>query len=140
MVNAEGVEVLRHLAHAGAPPGIIVLGHLFPVIGGEAPVLAVGGKGIRRGAGLAVHVEEFRVLPGVHAHAGYADGKVSLEGHAVQMGIIHGFPQLLVQQELHVAVEAYLGGMFIGKGGRFLGGVGGHLAPFLEFGAVMLVP
>ena len=140
MVYAEGIEVLRHFTHAGAPPGIVVFGHLFPVVGGEAPVLAVGGKGIRRCTSLAVHVEEFRVLPGVNAHAGYADGKVSLQGHAVQVGIVHGFPQLLVQQELHVAVEAYLGRMFFGKGRGFLGGVGGHLAPFLEFRTAMLVP
>ena len=51
MVNTESVEVLAHLAQAALPPGVVILGHLVPVVGREAPVLAVCGEIIRRSAG-----------------------------------------------------------------------------------------
>ena len=52
VVDAESVEVLGHGAQAGLPPGIAVLGHRIPVVGREAPVLAVFREGVRRCAGL----------------------------------------------------------------------------------------
>ena len=51
MVDAERVEILTHLAQAGFPPGIVVLCHLFPVVGREAPVLTVGREVIRGSSG-----------------------------------------------------------------------------------------
>ena len=140
MVYTEGIEILGHLAHAGLPPSIVVLGHLFPVIGGEAPVLAVLCKGIRRGAGLAVQVEQVGVLPGVCTVAAYPNGKVSLNGHPVQVGIVHGLPELTVQQELEVAVEAHFLGVFVGKGLYLFGAIGGKLLPGLEVRSAVDVP
>ena len=134
MVYAEGVEVLRHLAHAGFPPGKAVFLHLFPVVGGEAPVLTVFGKGIRRGSGLAVHVEEVRELPGIGTGAAYTDGKVSLKGYTVQMGVVYGFLELGIQQELHIAVKAHLFLVFQGKGLYLFGLEGAQLLPRSKLG------
>ena len=60
MVDAEGVEVLAHLAQATLPPVVVVLCHLIPVVCGEAPVLAVGAEEIGRCAGAGIEVVEFR--------------------------------------------------------------------------------
>ena len=105
VVDAEGVEVFAHLAQTGLPPGVAVLGHLFPVVGREAPVLAVGREGVRRCAGLGIHVEEFRKLPGIRAGAGYPYREVTLEDHAFAVGVVADLAELCVQVELEEAVE-----------------------------------
>ena len=129
VVYAEGVEVLCHLAHALFPPQVAVFFHLFPVVGGEAPVLAILGKGIRRCSGLAVHVEQFRELPGISTGTAYADGKVSLEGHPMQVGVGNGLTELFVQQVLQEAVEIYGGGPLRIPRHKTGYGFGGKLAP-----------
>ena len=58
---------LGHVGQPRSPPGVARLLHLDPVVGGEAPVLAVGVKVVRGGAGAAVHVELPWIQPGVHA-------------------------------------------------------------------------
>ena len=140
MVDAEGIEVLRHLAHPRLPPGEAVLLHFLPVIGRESPVLTVRGEGIRRGAGLAVHVEEFRMLPGIHAHAGNTDGKVSLDGDAMQVGISHRFLELFVQQVLQEAVEIHLGRVLLREFQGFPPVVTAPFPPGGEIGRSMAVP
>ncbi len=79
-------------------------------------------------------MEQVRELPGIGTGTAYADGKISLKGYSVQMGILHGLPQLGIQQELHVAVEAHLFLVLIGKGLDLLGLVGAQLFPLTEIG------
>lgn len=58
VVDAEGVEVLSHLRKALAPPSIIVLGHLVPIVGREAPVLTIFRELIRGSTSGHGHVEK----------------------------------------------------------------------------------
>ena len=48
VVDAESVEIARHLLQPRLPPGVVVLGHLLPVIGREAPVLTVAAEVVGR--------------------------------------------------------------------------------------------
>ena len=54
MVNAVGIEIFRHILETAYPPGTVVLQHLIPVIGGEAPVLTVGRERIGRRTSLSI--------------------------------------------------------------------------------------
>ena len=56
------------------------------------------------------------------------------------MGVFHCLFELLVQQELEVAVEASLGRFFLGKGGHFASAVFGPGAPLAENGRAVDVP
>src|SRR5690242_9291729 len=47
MVDAESIEIIAHLMKALFPPFKMVLFHLFPVVGGKAPVLSFDGEIIR---------------------------------------------------------------------------------------------
>lgn len=105
VVDAVGIEIPRHLAQAGPPPGVVVPRHAFPVVGRESPVLAGGREGIGRGSGLRIHVEEARELPGVGARAADADRQVALEDDPAGVGVTHGLRELEVQVVLDVAVE-----------------------------------
>ena len=77
VVEPVSVEIFAHFGQASLPPGVSVLCHLVPVVGGEAPILTVIGEVVGRCAGLAVEVVEARVYPGVHAVARDADGDVA---------------------------------------------------------------
>ena len=57
MVDAVGVEIVLHLGETAAPPEEIILGHLVPVVGGEAPVLATCIEIIGRSTGRSVQVK-----------------------------------------------------------------------------------
>ena len=105
VVDAVGVEVLRHLAQTVFPPGKAVLAHLVPVVGGEAPVLAQDGEVIGGSAGLAVHVEQACVGPGVDAGARDADGDVALDGHALGVGVVADALHLLVEVVLQIVYK-----------------------------------
>ncbi|MBR4822069.1 MAG: 4-alpha-glucanotransferase, partial [Bacteroidales bacterium] len=109
MVDAECVEVLRHLAQAALPPRIVILGHLVPVVGRESPVLPVHGKRIRRCAALRIHVEQVGMAPCIHARAADADGQVALEHHALAVRIGADLLELLVEVVLHEAMVIHLG-------------------------------
>ena len=139
VVDAEGVEVFGHLAQAALPPGIAVFCHFIPVVGGEAPVLAVFREGVRRCAGLRVHVEELRVAPGVHAGRTDADRKVALEDDALGAGVCANLFQLFVEVELLEAGESDLLRMGVPVGLRLFRGIDGPLAPFREVGRAELV-
>jgi hypothetical protein len=104
VVDAEGVEVAAHLPEARLPPGEVVLAHLLPVVGREAPVLPVGAEEVGRGARRGVEVEELRVPVGFGAVGAHPDGQVAFEGNALGARIVHFLAELLVQVVLHPAV------------------------------------
>ena len=87
VVDAVGVEVFGHFAETLHPPGIAVLLHHVPVVGGEAPVLSVGREVVGRGTCLSVQVEVMGLLPGFDTVAADADGDVALEHHSVGTGM-----------------------------------------------------
>ena len=101
VVYAEGIEIPAHDAQAALPPGVPVGLHGLPVVGGEAPVLAVGAEIIGRSPGRAVQVEQFRMEMGLGAVGTYADGQVAFEIDPVGTCITHLFAQLLIQMVLH---------------------------------------
>ena len=100
-MNSFGVEIAAHLAQARLPPGEVVLGHLLPVVGREAPVLSVGAEEIGRGAGGGVEVEQFRMPVGLGAVGAHPDGQVALQGNALGACIVHFRAELPVQVVLH---------------------------------------
>ena len=102
MVDAVGIEVVGHLGEAAGKPLIALGSHGLPVVGGEAPVLSVAGKGIGRSAGLALQAEESGIAPCLHAGAADADRYVALEHYAMLMGIVGGMLELLVQVILYI--------------------------------------
>ena len=101
VVYAEGIEIPAHDAQAALPPGVPVGLHSLPVIGGEAPVLAIGAEIIGRSPGRAVQVEQFRMEMGLGAVGTHADGQVAFEIDPVGTCITHLFAQLLIQMVLH---------------------------------------
>lgn len=91
VVNAVRTEELCQLAQSAPPPGISILTHLLPVVGGEAPVLSIGVKLVWRGSSGGVHVEEVGPLPGVHTVARHSNGKVSLQDDMAGSGVLGCF-------------------------------------------------
>src|ERR1700722_2166872 len=57
VVDAKGIKVTTHLRKTPLPPIKAVLFHPWPIVGGKAPILAFGGEGVRRRAGLHVRVK-----------------------------------------------------------------------------------
>src|SRR5579859_1084683 len=82
VVNAEGVKIIAHLGKALFPPRKTAGRHARPVVGGKTPVLALGGEGIGRGAGLPVHVEKLWRLPGISAVTVNPDGDIAFDDEA----------------------------------------------------------
>ena len=107
MVDAVGIEILRHLAEAAHPPRAVVLQHLIPVIGGEAPVLAILREGIGGRTSLSVEVEVTWLHPGLHAIATDANGDITLQDDLVLTGMLMGSTHLLVEDILHEIPEVY---------------------------------
>ncbi len=105
VVDAVGVEILRHLAEAAHPPLTAVLHHLVPVVGGEAPVLSVFAEGIGRSACLPVEVEVARLSHHVGSVAVDADGNVALQDDALLACVLVGAVHLLVEVKLHIVPE-----------------------------------
>ena len=108
MVDAVGIEELRHVRETAYPPQTVVFEHLIPVIGGEAPVLTVSREIIRGCTSLSVQVEVTRLLPGITAIAVHADGDITLEDHALAAGIVVYLTHLCVQQVLYEIEERHL--------------------------------
>ena len=57
MIYAVSIEIILHLLEPRAPPAEVILRHLIPVIGREAPVLAACIEIIRRSTGRSVQIE-----------------------------------------------------------------------------------
>ena len=139
VVDTEGVEVLAHLAEAGLPPGVAGLGHPLPVVGREAPVLAVRREGVRRGAGLGVHVEEVGIGPGVGAEAAHAYRQVALKDDALVVGIGHGLLELDVELVLDEVPETDLSPVILLVRRRLAGRIDCIASPFREIGSPLFV-
>ena len=105
MVNAKRVEITPHLRKPPLPPGEAVGGHARPVVSGKAPVLALGGKRIRRRARLHVQMVQLRRLPGVRAMPIDADGNVALQNQAGGVDVGGGVLELQMQMILHEIME-----------------------------------
>ena len=122
VVDAVGVEVFCHFAEAFHPPGAAVGYHFIPVVGGEAPVLTVGGEGIGRCTRLAVEVEVAGFHPCFHTVATDADGDIAFEDNAFLARIFVGGAHLLVEVELHEIPECHFlvfAGATVGHGFAF---------------------
>ena len=113
MVDAVGIEVVGHLGEAACKPLVALGGHGLPVVGGEAPVLSIAGKGIGWCAGLALQAEESGIAPCLHAGAADADRYVALEHYAMLVGVVGGMLELLVQVILYIKVEACIFGVLV---------------------------
>ena len=72
VINAKSVEVTTHLRQAPLPPIKAVLLHARPIVSGKAPILALGGEGVRRRAGLHVGVKQ---APAAARHQRRGDGR-----------------------------------------------------------------
>ena len=105
VVNAERVEIISHLREPLLPPRETVGGHARPVVSREAPVLALRGEGIRRRAGLQVHVKQLRLLPRIRAVPIHANGEVALQNESGGMHMRRRAPELQMQMILNEKVE-----------------------------------
>ena len=101
VVDAERVEVLRHLVQPSLPPGISVFRHFLPVVGGEAPVLSVAAEIVGRGAGRGVEVEQLGVPVCLGAVGAHSDREVSLERDAAAPRVCGLLGELPVELPLH---------------------------------------
>ena len=101
VVDAERVEVLRHLVQPALPPGIAVFRHFLPVVGGEAPVLSVAAEIVGRGAGRGVEVEQLGVPVCLGAVGAHSDREVSLERDAAAPRVCGLLGELPVELPLH---------------------------------------
>ena len=99
MIDAEGIEILRHVTEAmPQQTGQVVR----PAVGGESPVLSFMREGIRGRPRLRVEIEEFRILMRLHAVAIDAYGQVALQYHTLLAGIVSSSLQLGMQQILYI--------------------------------------
>ena len=99
---------------ASSPPGVIVLGHAFPIVEREAPVLSpffgerVSLEGLfrRRAAGV-LEVEDVRFAPDIRAVPADADGDVSHERNAFVLGMLTNRQPLCVGDPLDIGMKAH---------------------------------
>ena len=108
MVDTIGIKELCHLAETTYPPRATVLQHLVPIVGGEAPVLAIGRERIGGRTSLTVQVEVLRFYPSLHTIARNANGDVALEDDMMVAGKFVGSMHLLIQIVLNEIPELHL--------------------------------
>ena len=114
MIHAEQVKDTHEELEAPSPPGVIVLGHAFPVVERETPVLTpffgerVSPEGLfrRRPAGM-LQVEDVRFPPHVRAVPADADGDISHERNSLVLGVHTNRQPLCVGRPLHIGMEAH---------------------------------
>ena len=133
MVDTIGIKELCHLAETTYPPRATVLQHLVPVVGGEAPVLAIGRERIGGRTSLTVQVEVLRFYPSLHTIARDANGDVALEDDMMVAGKFVGSMHLLIQIVLNEIPELHL---LIGSLDSSNGSL---LRPLREVGSAILV-
>ncbi len=74
MINAVGIEIIRHFAKTAYPPGVAIACHRLPVVSGKSPVLTQIGEIIGWRTTLGIHIEKTGCSPGINAIATDADG------------------------------------------------------------------
>ena len=96
MVDAVGAEIAGHHLQAALPPSITVLGHRFPVVGWEAPVLTLGGEVVGRGTNLHVKVKQVGMRFHIHSRWIHTNGDVAFQKQALVVQGLGRLAQLLV--------------------------------------------
>ena len=139
VVNAIRIKVFGHLAETCLPPCKAIFVHLLPVVGGEAPVLALYREVIRRRTGLAIHIEQARLYPRIYAGARDTDRYVALNSYAVAVGVFMHMAHLLVKVVLQIAHIVYLMAVCLNEGIDLGGIIGCILAPLSKVGRAILV-
>lgn len=65
VINSEGVKESAHVLETLLPPFVVVVGHKFPVISWEAPVLTSSRECVWWSTSGGFHVEEGGTFPGI---------------------------------------------------------------------------
>ena len=99
---------------ASSPPGIVVLGHPFPIVEWEAPILSpfggerVGLEGLfrRRAAGM-LEIEDVGIAPDIRAVPADPDRDVTHQCHAFLLCMAADGQPLRVGDPLNIGVEAH---------------------------------
>ena len=107
MVHAVGIEIILHLAEPRLPPCEVILRHLIPVIGREAPVLSACIEVIGRSTGTGVEIEQLRIDGCIHGVGTDTDRYIALHGYTNAMGVCYCVRQLLVGMELQIFVVLF---------------------------------
>ena len=79
VVDTIGIEILRHVLETAHPPNAVVGNHRIPVVGGEAPILAVHREVVGWSTSLAVQVEVLGLHPDIATMAVHANRNVTLQ-------------------------------------------------------------
>ena len=107
MVYAVSIEIILHLLEAALPPAEVILRHLIPVIGREAPVLTTDREVIGRSTGRSIEVEELRINSGIYAVRTDTDRYIALHRYADRVRISYCIRQLLVGMELQKLIKVF---------------------------------
>ena len=107
MIDTEAIEIVFQLAETLLPPREIIILHRIPIIGREPPVLTVHGEIVRRGTGLAVHIEIFRFHPRFDTRTVHPNRQIAFQYDPVFAGIIGNTFELGMQNILKEIQERY---------------------------------
>lgn len=108
MVYAVGIKVIGHLAKTVYKPGIAVACHVFPIVSGHSPFLAIYGKSIRRCTGLTISIEQFGMYPYITTMPVDPDRDVAFQKDPFAVCVFFYIAQLPVKMELYEIMLAYL--------------------------------
>ena len=108
VVDPYRIEVALHHRKAVTPPAEVLRCHRLPVVGGEAPVLPIGGEEVGRCASLFIQVEEVRSDPYIDAISPHADRQVALDQDVMPVRGLRQPAQLVVQEALDKGVPKHL--------------------------------
>eukprot|EP01085_Mycamoeba_gemmipara_P004828 Mycagemm_TRINITY_DN9765_c0_g1::TRINITY_DN9765_c0_g1_i1::g.4828::m.4828 type:complete len:304 gc:universal TRINITY_DN9765_c0_g1_i1:327-1238(+) len=109
VINTVEVVDLGGHSEASAPPGEIVLLHLWPVVEREAPVLTIGGKRVGRCAHRLCQAELVAALPDVSTVGCDEEGDVTHEEDAHGVGMLLHKEHLAIGEVLNVVVHTNAG-------------------------------
>ena len=108
MVDPYRIEVTLHHGKAVAPPAEALRLHRLPIIGGEAPVLSIGGEEVGRCTCLLIQVEEVWCHPHINAISSHTDRQIPLDQDVVPVGDLRQPAQLVIEEVLDEGVPKYL--------------------------------
>ena len=140
VVNPVGTEILRHSTKPLLPPEIAVSRHPFPIVRGEAPILASSREIIWWSSCHHIHIEEVRLVPSLHATRTDANRKVPLQEDSSGTGILGCFRKLQMKEVLYESIVANLFGMAVNVLRHGTPVVAGKLLPLRELGCSISVP